>query len=65
MLVIGNHTMNKLTEYEIKFKHWNILNKVHEERYDFIKASSVEKAKSAARFKYGDLINIIYVKVFE
>jgi hypothetical protein len=65
MLPIGNHTMNKLTEYEIKFKHWNILSKVHDERYDFIKASSVEKAKEATRFKYGDLINILYVKVFD
>jgi len=65
MLLIGNHTMTKLTEYEIKFKHWNTLNKVHDERYDFIKASSIEKAKEAARFKYGDLINILYVKVFE
>ncbi len=57
--------MNKLTEYEIKFVQWNILSKVQDKRYDFIKASSVEKAKEAARFKYGDLIDILYVKVFE
>jgi hypothetical protein len=57
--------MTKLIEYEIKFRHWNILSKVHDERYDFIEASSVEKAKSALYWKYGDLIHIIYVKVSE
>jgi hypothetical protein len=57
--------MTKLIEYEIKFRHWNILSKVHDERYDFLKASSIAKATEAVRFKYGDLIDILYVKVFE
>jgi len=65
MLHTGNNTMTELTEYEIKFTHWNILGKFHEERYAFIKASSIERAKSAARFQYGDTIDILYVKVFD
>ena len=53
-----------LSEYEIKFERWNILSRKHEVKYDFVKASSVEQAKSDCRNAYGDLIDIISVEVF-
>ena len=52
-------------EYEVNFDDWNILLGKHENRYDLFKAKSIEEARAMAYWKYGDLIDILYVKVFE
>ena len=57
--------MNALTEYEINFNQWHILLGKTENRYDFFVASSPEIACNMARWKYGDLINILSVSIFE
>jgi len=57
--------MNESIEYEINFTHWNILQGKHENRYDFFKAKSIKEVKAMTYWKYGDLIDILSVKVFE
>lgn len=50
-------------EFEINFDQWNILSKKHDNRYDFFKASAPDIACNMARWKYGDLIDIISVDI--
>jgi hypothetical protein len=54
-----------MKEYEINFDQWNILFGRHENRYDFFVASSPEIACNMARWKYGDLIDILNVCIWE
>ena len=54
-----------MNEYEINFDQWNILWKLQENKYDFFVASSPELACNMARYKYGDLIDILSVSIFE
>ena len=57
--------MNRITEleYEIYFEDWNVLRKEHEKKYDFFIASSPEIACNMARWKYGDMIDILNVSI--
>ena len=57
--------MNESIEYAVNFDCWNILWERHENRYDFFKAKSIEEAKAMAYWKYGDLIDILSVEIFE
>jgi hypothetical protein len=50
-----------MNEYEVFFTQWNMLTKKHDERYDYFKADSEDLVRSAAYWKYGDLIDIIHV----
>jgi hypothetical protein len=54
-----------MKEYEINFDVWNILWGKHENKYDFFVASSPEIACNKAYWKYGDLIDILNVSIFE
>ena len=59
------NTLEVLKEYEINFEQWHILFKRHENRYDFFVASYPEIACNMARWKYGDLIDILNVCISE
>lgn len=56
--------LERIMEYEVKFERWNILNRVHEVKYDYFKAQSVQEAKNQCYWKYGNMIDFLNIEVF-
>lgn len=57
--------MDNLIEFEVKFEYFDYyFTKKHQTKYDYIKAKSIDEARTLCYWKHGDSIDLLSIEEF-